>query len=200
MPPSLTPSELQTEEDFYADALAELDTGARRPGLWAKCFAATNGAEPDAKAMYLRERVQQLQAALEAGRAAEAVQRAAAAAMAREAHEALTKAFLSGKQLTVEDVRQLAAAAKDDPSLATLSERFRGDTLLHWAARHDLIEESRRLLALGADPCVGNAKAQRPHMLAPSKDVREVLLDAVRKALCLSVWNLTSHPMPCDAG
>lgn len=49
------------DESVWAQALAEFDSPARRPGLWAKVFADANGNESVAKAAYLRERVAQLQ-------------------------------------------------------------------------------------------------------------------------------------------
>jgi hypothetical protein len=171
-------SQHQMDEDLYSAAFSELETGNRRPGLWAKCYAATDGVEPAAKAMYLRERVLQMQVSLDEARTAEAAQRAAAALQARETLERIKSAFVKGSQPTAEEVRQLVAAADDDPSLARLLERIHGNSLLHWAARHNLTQESQRLLALGADPCAGNGRAQRPHMVAPSEELRDLLFNA----------------------
>ena len=47
------------EEDIYAAALSELESGATRPGLWAKAFAESEGDEPKSKALYIKLRVQQ---------------------------------------------------------------------------------------------------------------------------------------------
>ena len=49
-----------TEEALWANALSELEGDERRMGLWAKCFSVANGNESQAKASYLRERVNQL--------------------------------------------------------------------------------------------------------------------------------------------
>lgn len=167
-----------SEEELYAAALTELDAGSRRLGLWAKCFAATNGVDSEARAMYLRERVQQLQAETAARRTEEAAQAAAESQRQRETLEQTKAAFVAGTKPTETDVRLLVAAAGAEPSLARLWERFHGDTLLHWCARYDLLPEARRLLDLGADPCAGNARAQRPHMLAPSTELRQLLFNA----------------------
>lgn len=51
----------ETEEDFWAAALQEVDGPTRRAGLWAKAFALANGNEAEAKAAYLRERVLQIE-------------------------------------------------------------------------------------------------------------------------------------------
>ena len=47
------------DEAFYAEVARELRDAPAIPGLWAKCFAESNGDEPKAKAMYLRLRVDQ---------------------------------------------------------------------------------------------------------------------------------------------
>ena len=47
------------EEDIYAAALSEVESGATRPGLWAKAFAESEGNEPKSKALYIKLRVQQ---------------------------------------------------------------------------------------------------------------------------------------------
>lgn len=53
-----------TEEDHWATALAELDEGKRRPGVWAKAFADSDGDEVRARVAYLKTRVQQLTSAV----------------------------------------------------------------------------------------------------------------------------------------
>lgn len=49
-----------SEEDLWAAALAEFESGEGRPGLWARVFAQANGNADAAMAAYLRERVVQL--------------------------------------------------------------------------------------------------------------------------------------------
>lgn len=53
---SSTPS-----EDMWAAAIAEFDSDARRPGLWARSFSESQGDEGAAKANYLRYRTDELQ-------------------------------------------------------------------------------------------------------------------------------------------
>ena len=53
---SSTPS-----EDMWAAAIAEFDSDARRPGLWALSFSESQGDEGAAKANYLRYRTDELQ-------------------------------------------------------------------------------------------------------------------------------------------
>jgi uncharacterized membrane protein YhaH (DUF805 family) len=49
-----------TEEDAYASALHELQTGTMNPGIFAKAMAYCDGDESKAKANYLRFRAEQL--------------------------------------------------------------------------------------------------------------------------------------------
>ena len=63
-----------SEEDHWATAMNELETGQRRPGVWGKAFAEADGDETKAKVAYLKVRVKQLSDA-----AAELVAKAEAA-------------------------------------------------------------------------------------------------------------------------
>lgn len=171
-----------TEEDLWALALEELDGSQRKSGLWARCFASSNGVDAAARAMYLRERVIQLQSE-ESIRKAKILEHATTVANQQlEALTSLKTNYLNGKRPSAQDVRQLVLAAESDSTIVGLWDRFQGDTLLHWCARYDLATEAERLLALGADPCATNGKAQRPCMLAPSRDLREFLLAAASKS------------------
>jgi hypothetical protein len=48
------------DEKLWERASVELNSDSRNKGLWAKCFAESNGDEAKAKAMYLREAVKKL--------------------------------------------------------------------------------------------------------------------------------------------
>lgn len=48
------------DEPLYAQVVQELKLRGPIPGLWAKAYAEANGNEPQAKALYLRYRVEQL--------------------------------------------------------------------------------------------------------------------------------------------
>jgi len=65
-----------SDERFYAKVVEELRSSDPVPGLWAKAFAESQGDQSVAKALYLRLRASQLEAAeleegLEAQRAAD---------------------------------------------------------------------------------------------------------------------------------
>lgn len=48
---------MELQDDAWAAALAEVESDARQPGLWARCFAQAGGDENKAKAAYIAERV-----------------------------------------------------------------------------------------------------------------------------------------------
>ena len=48
------------QEQFWASALAELESPLRRSGLWARAFSEANGSEDVAKANYLRYRAHEM--------------------------------------------------------------------------------------------------------------------------------------------
>lgn len=48
------------DERLYAEVVEELRLRGPIPGLWAKVYSEANGNEPQAKALYLRYRVEQL--------------------------------------------------------------------------------------------------------------------------------------------
>lgn len=82
--PALMTSRVPPEE-IWAAALAEFESNARRPGLWARTFSESQGNEAAAKAAYLRQRAHEIQTEHEAkvvaaeGATAEAEKRRVAA-------------------------------------------------------------------------------------------------------------------------
>lgn len=48
------------DERLYSEVVQELKLRGPIPGLWAKAYSEANGNEPQAKALYLRYRVEQL--------------------------------------------------------------------------------------------------------------------------------------------
>ena len=57
---SPTNSAASTDEDHWATAMTELESGQRRTGVWAKAYAEADGEETKAKVAYLKARVRQL--------------------------------------------------------------------------------------------------------------------------------------------
>lgn len=47
-----------SENDLYLEAMTELDRGQLDKGLWARCFAETEGVDSKARAAYIRRRVE----------------------------------------------------------------------------------------------------------------------------------------------
>jgi hypothetical protein len=91
-----------------------------------------------------------------------------------DVHE-LVLQYLGGKKLAPSQVRALAMHCIRDPSIAKLSERYRGETLLHQCARHSLSEAAAVLLKAGADPNAVNGSGQRPYQLATDDLMRNLL-------------------------
>ena len=50
-----------SDEQYYAQALDELESGTYNRGLWAKVFCTAQGQEEEAKALYMKYRVAQLE-------------------------------------------------------------------------------------------------------------------------------------------
>ena len=48
------------EERLYAQVLAEVSSGQRRDGIWAKCLADANGDVSQAQSAYIKARVQSI--------------------------------------------------------------------------------------------------------------------------------------------
>lgn len=157
------------DDDLWTAALNEFSGPDRRTGVWARCFAENGGDENAAKAAYLRERVQQLK--LEQAKEREDQR--------RQVDQLLAK-FRSGAHLENDEVRRLVDLAADaHAGLTSEADRVRGRTLLHWAAFYGLEEECRSLLACGADRAAVDSRSQRPHMLASTEGVKQLLSSPV---------------------
>lgn len=74
----------------------------------------------------------------------------------------LKRGFLEGRQPNRDDLAVLAHAALTDTSIAKLTDRISGETLLHWAARLNSPEAAARLLDCGANPDAANGRGLRP--------------------------------------
>ena len=193
-PAAMSPSS-PTEEDFWATAMNEVETGQRRPGVWAKAFAECDGDETKAKVTYLKARVQQLtsdareQAAqVEAERLA-AIEKEKADTLARE-HETVEETLVSElkanylkKKPTPDEVKYLAVASTRDPSLLSLVDSYQqGATLLHWTAYYGLVEQAQLLLANGANPKAKDYLDRLPAEWCENGPLRQVLETAAKSA------------------
>ena len=176
--PTTMTIEKLTEEDYWATAMNEVETGQRRPGLWAKAFAEADGDETKAKVAYLKARVQQLTdaaTALQAQQGAariEAVAKAQAEALARTRtlDEAIAT-FTKNKEISNEQLTLIVHHA-DTPHLISLCNSITGNTLLHVCAQRDMLVEVDKLLKAGADPQRSNNNWQRPGFMSKSWTTR----------------------------
>jgi hypothetical protein len=156
------------DDALWAAALAELEEGQRHAATWARSFSAADGDEAKAKAAYLRERVHQMhQEATSARQTAEEEQRAVATEAEKRVAAAMKK-FVEGSRITEDEIVTLVNASDEDYSLTRLTDRIRGNTLLHLCARHGLHEEALTLLRNGSNPDAGNGNGQKPFDMVAS--------------------------------
>lgn len=180
---------VEGEEAMWAQALDELNGTGRKQGLWAKAFAQTSGNDSAAQAQYLSERVRQLSEERAAGNSAEAerlAERRRSEERTRlevaERASVVRADFASGKRLSPGDVSVLVKAVEVDPSLLVLTDRLRGETLLHWSARHGLRAETLALVGKGANAGAPNGDGRRPHDLTDDLELRGILRSAASGA------------------
>ena len=209
--PTSMPLSASTEEDFWAAAMAEAETGQRRPGVWAKAFAECDGDETKAKVAYLKARVQQLTVAEMAQREQterEGAERERSVLIEQErlkvqaeqqmlVTQAVTK-FESGKPPTIEELAFLTDAAESNPSIAQVSDRLHNNTLLHWCARLQLDRLAAALVRLDADASALNDEGQQAHQLARGVALKSMLTSAADRPKgtcpnCSTVMPLTSQ-------
>lgn len=167
---SARPAALMVDNDaLWAAALAELEEGRRHTGTWARSFSAADGDEAKAKAVYLRERVHQMHDEDTTARQSAKAEEQAVIMEAENRLAAATKRFVDGSRITADEIMILVKASDKDHSLTRLTDRIRGNTLLHLCARHALHEEALRLLRNGSNPDAGNGNGQKPFdMVAPN--------------------------------
>jgi len=179
------------EEAMWAAALHEVEGSGRKQGLWARAYASSNGNEAAAKAAYLKDRVQQLaqesitregEKRSNRDRAAAATARAKELQLTAENIEKLKTLYVSGSKLSPGQIAFLALASEQDKTLASLWERFSGETLLHWCARYSLESEASILLSSGANPAAGNGNGQKPYAVAAEGTLKKLLKSAAGEA------------------
>lgn len=166
------------QEEFWATAMLEVEGQHRRPGVWAKVFAETNGDEAKAKAAYLKVRVQQLIDASdeltkrnEAAKLVELAEQRAIASDRAAAIESASNLFVQTGQVSTEDLK-LMVAHGDLSKLTKLQDRRRGNSLLHICAEVGLYDEVAAMLRAGADSGRSNGNGQLPIHLTGDAGIR----------------------------
>lgn len=174
-------SQPKTEEDFWAAAMSELDNGTRRPGLWAKAFAESDGDETKAKVAYLKSRVLQLTEMSQANAAERDNQRKMSAAKEQEAAmelrrsvEKIAASFIASGRISIDEIKMLARNL-DIEKLIKLKTPISGNTLLHECAANEMVEEVHALLQAGADPQISNNNGLRPEFLSKHPAIKKLL-------------------------
>jgi hypothetical protein len=170
-----------TEEGYWAEAMAELESNQRRPGVWAKAFSEADGDVAKANAAYMKARVKQMH---------DLVQAEAAKLVSQQRDEAAkTKALALAKQQGIEEVvnQFLRSGTISEANLRVLiyqqdisktilmRDKIRGNTLLHICAASDMLDEVRALLAAGASPNESNNQGLRPYYMTKDVEIRRLL-------------------------
>ncbi len=175
------PLDKSNEEDSWATAMQEVETGQRRPGIWAKAFAECDGDETKTKVAYLKARVQQLtevaqaiEAQREAQRQDEFAKEKAASLAKQQAIEQAGAQFVSTGTISLDQLRLLVHQA-DKASAIELRDSVKGNMLLHICAESEMVEEVNALLLAGADPQLSNNKGLRPEFMTTNQLVRQLL-------------------------
>lgn len=173
-------TESSIEEDYWATAMAEVDSDHRRPGVWAKAFAESDGDETKAKVAYLKSRVQQFS---DAGKLIQAQQEATRQQAAEKTRvEALERkltvddaiaTFVKNKELLNEQLMLIVQLA-DLPPLISVCNSITGNSLLHLCAERNMAVEVNVLLAAGADPNRSNNTGVRPEFMTSNLLIRQL--------------------------
>jgi hypothetical protein len=169
------------EENYWAVAMAEVESNQRRPGVWAKAFAEADGDTTKAKVAYLKVRVQQmlLLAQEEAEKLAslqrdeEAKKQLLELALKPEIEEAISSFLNYG--IISETKLRLLLSQKDISKIVNTRDSIKGNTFLHVCARNDMLDEVRILLAAGASPNEPNYQGLLPYYMTNNEHIRWVL-------------------------
>lgn len=173
---SIPPQTVIDEDRVYAEIANELEGGFTDKGLWTRLFAECDGDEKQTKVLYIKQRFERLIASERIR--LELAARESARTIAKAEIDRLISAYVSGNKPTADDVARLSHASSTEPSVLTLSDKMRGDTLLHWCARLGLDKEATILVANGADPNTPNGNGQHPFELTEELALRAVLRSA----------------------
>ena len=83
--------------------------------------------------------------------------------------------FISGSTISPQDVEGLAVLASQQPSIAIVTNRTNGNSLLHLAASYNLRNAVELLLEAGAEKSNRNGNGQRAYQLANDASVANLL-------------------------
>ena len=170
-----------TEEGYWAEAMAELESDQRRPGVWAKAFSEGDGDVAKANAAYMKVRVKQMHDLVQAEatklvsqkRDKAAKIKAIASAKHQEIEEVIKKFLYSG---TISEVNLKRLIYQQDTSkIIRVRDMIKGNTLLHVCAASGMLDEVRALMAAGASPNEPNNQGLLPYYMTKNADIRLVL-------------------------
>lgn len=169
------------EAQFYEIALAEISARTMIAALAAKALVDSDGDERRAVARYIQIRVDDLRSRHESDLTLKQKQEATKAAVAVEtllcAQDA-KKRFQNTGNAETRDLSLLLSCLSQDQTITTVTDRVRGNTLLHFCSRQGLASEVKILLSAGANPKAKNGNGQMPISLASTTDIASILRSA----------------------
>lgn len=87
----------------------------------------------------------------------------------------LVSLFTSGQPISSEQFKAIVDAAATNPEIAQSANRVNGDTLLHFAARKNFVDEAEKLISFGASPSAGDGSGRKPYQVASDPKLAELL-------------------------
>lgn len=163
-----TVQSLPTEEDHWAAALLEIESGPRRSGIWAKVFSESEGDEAKAKAAYLKVRVQQLNEETYANRALEL--REAEKVAETQRLQITLEQFVKNAWVTVDSLKAIVWGLEPDVLRSVVVEAT-SNTLLHVCVHCGLEREVHRLMEIGVNPERRNSEEKVAADIAPTSAI-----------------------------
>lgn len=166
------------ESQFYETALSEVSNRTMVAALAAMALVEADGDERRAVAKYIQLRVEHLHKEYEASRIAHQAALEEASKQKNHLHKRALEAsrrFERSGQLDEESLQVIVAAANFDPSLTRVTDRVRGNTLLHLCAVRGCLEPIKVLLKAGADPNLQNGNGRSALAVAANQEVASLL-------------------------
>jgi len=169
------------EENYWAAAMAEVESSKRRPGVWAKAFSEADGDLTKANAAYIKARFQQMHglaqaeaAKLASQQSGEAVKTKAIALAKQRGIDEVIKYFLDAGTISEANLK-LLIYQQDLSKTIHMRDMIRGNTLLHVCAASGMLDEVRALLVAGASPNEPNDQGWLPYHMTMNADIRSLL-------------------------
>jgi hypothetical protein len=169
------------EAMYYETALEEVSHRTMVSALAAKALVDSDGDERRAVARYIQLRVDDLRSRFEEDLESTRKRQADKAAMEGEVlvrAQAAMGRFQRTGELDDEELALSLSCLWRDKTIVLVSDRVRGNTLLHFCARNGLLHAVSSLVSAGANPSARNGNGQMPVSVASTPEIAEFLRSA----------------------